>query len=314
MDLHDTENKIQKIQIMNKFLLHVDTLISRYGGWLPDALFLRTRFFVRMGYKLNLDNPKTYSEKIQWLKLYDRRKIYTTLVDKYEVKIHVRDLIGEEHLAKTYGVWDSPNEIDFSKLPERFVLKTTHGGGNEGVIVVNNKKDIDVDNIKFRLSKALKQDLYKHSREWPYKNIKKRIIAEEFLEDKETGELRDYKFFCFNGEVKALFVATERQKRAEPFFNFFDSDYNKLDLMQGHPKSSVLPAKPSKFDEMKALAEKLSKGLPHVRIDFYQANGIVYFGEFTFYHFGGMVPFEPNKWDEIFGTWLTLPEKTNTKD
>lgn len=294
---------------MNKFTQHVDTVISRFGTFLPDEMFLKMRFRVRMGYPLNLESPVSYSEKIQWLKLFDRRELYTTLVDKYDVKQYVCSLIGEQHVAKTYGVWDSPNGIDFENLPTRFVLKTTHGGGNEGVIVVKDKSSIDKDKIRANLGIALRQDLYSHSREWPYKGIKKRIIAEEFLEDEETGELRDYKFFCFNGEVKALFVATERQSRKEPFFNFFDEKYKPLDIKQGHPRAVTPPEKPSKFDEMVEIATKLSQGFPHVRLDLYQANGKVYFGEYTFYHFGGMVPFEPAKWDIIFGSWLTLPRK-----
>lgn len=293
---------------MRRIIQKIDSLILRFGKWLPDELFLKLRFLIRMGYPVNLNDPKSYSEKLQWLKLYDHRDLYTSLVDKYEVKKYVGNLIGEQYLAKTYGVWYSPNDINFAALPQRFVLKTTHGGGNEGVIVVKNKKCIDEDVIRHRLSKALKQDLYKHSREWPYKNIKRRIIAEEFLEDQETGELRDYKFFCFNGEVKALFVATDRQKREEPYFNFFDANYEELDLKQGHPRNPIPPEKPKTFDEMKLVAAKLSKGLPHVRVDLYEANGKVFFGELTFYHFGGMVHFEPEKWDEIFGSWLTLPE------
>ena len=294
---------------MRKIIQKMDSLILKFGKWLPDESFLKLRFLVRMGYPVNLKAPKTYSEKLQWLKLYDHRDLYTTLVDKYEVKEYVGKLIGEQYLAKTYGVWDSPDAINFNALPQRFVLKTTHGGGNDGVFVVKDKNSIDEVDIKGRLFKALQQDLYKHSREWPYKNVKRRIIAEEFLEDQETGELRDYKFFCFNGEVKALFVATDRQKREEPYFNFFDADYKELDLKQGHPQNPVPPEKPKKFEEMKLVAAKLSKGLPHVRVDLYEANGKVYFGEMTFYHFGGMVHFEPEKWDEIFGSWLSLPEK-----
>lgn len=293
---------------MGLLSLKIDSLVSKYGGGLSDSLYLRLRFFLRMGFKLNLKTPKTYSEKLQWLKLYDRNPLYTSLVDKYEVKKYVKNLIGEQYLAKTYGIWDSEEDIDFNALPNRFVLKTTHGGGNEGVIVIRDKKSMDEMNVREKLKRALKQDLYFHSREWPYKGIKKRIIAEEFLEDEETRELRDYKFFCFNGEVKALFVATERQTRKEPFFNFFDENYNPLDIKQGHPRAEIPPARPSRFDEMVKVATELSQGFPHVRVDLYQANDKVYFGEFTFYHFGGIVPFEPAKWDDIFGEWLNLPK------
>lgn len=294
---------------MNRILSKLDSLVTKFGVWLPDEAFLKLRFRIRMGYSLNLSAPKSYSEKLQWLKLYDHKDLYTALVDKYEVKNYVEKIIGDKYLAKTIGVWDSPDDIDFTALPQRFVLKTTHGGGNDGVFVIKNKNSIDEVEIKRRLYKALKQDLYKHSREWPYKNVRRRIIAEEFLEDTKTGELRDYKFFCFDGVVKALFVATDRQKREEPYFNFFDADYNELDLKQGHPKNPVPPEKPLCFEEMKEVAAKLSKGMPHVRVDLYEANGKVYFGEMTFYHFGGMVLFEPNSWDNTFGDWLKLPNK-----
>lgn len=294
---------------MNRILSKLDSFVMKFGVWLPDEAFLKLRFRIRMGYSLNLSAPKSYSEKLQWLKLYDHKDLYTALVDKYEVKNYVKKIIGDKYLAKTIGVWDSPDDIDFTALPQRFVLKTTHGGGNDGVFVIKDKNSIDEVDIKRRLFKALKQDLYKHSREWPYKNVRRRIIAEEFLEDTKTGELRDYKFFCFDGVVKALFVATDRQKREEPYFNFFDADYNELDLKQGHPKNPVPPEKPLCFEEMKEMAAKLSKGMPHVRVDLYEANGKVYFGELTFYHFGGMVLFEPNSWDNTFGNWLKLPNK-----
>ena len=285
------------------------SLVKMIAPLLSDKAYLSRMFYYRMGKKIDWDAPKTYSEKLQWLKLYDRNPRYTSLVDKYEVKDYVSGIVGEEHVAHTLGVWESPEDIDFDKLPQRFVLKTTHGGGNCGVIICRDKSKLDYGKTIKSMRHSLSQDLYRDSREWPYKKIHKRIIAEEFLEDKETGELRDYKFFCFDGKVRALFVATERQTREEPFFNFFDKSYEPLDIKQGHPRSEKMPERPEKFDEMKAIAEKLSIGLPHVRIDLYQANGTVYFGEFTFYHFGGMVPFEPASWDRTFGDWLTLPSK-----
>lgn len=281
-------------------------VIQNLNFLFPDKIYLSLLFRYRMGYWMDWNFPKTFSEKLQWLKLYDRNPLYTQLVDKYEVKAYVEKKIGREHIAKTYGVWSNPDMIDFDSLPSRFVLKTTHGGGNTGVLIVKDKTIVNVNTLKSKLYSSLKQDLYRDSREWPYKHVKRRIIAEEFLEDQETGELRDYKFFCFGGKVKALFVATERQTRDEPFFNFFDADYNPLNIRQGHPVAVVPPAKPALFAQMKNLAEVLSKGLPCVRVDLYQANGQIYFGEYTFYHFGGTVPFEPSIWDGIFGSWIDL--------
>lgn len=283
------------------------SIIKLIAPLLSDRTYLSKIFYYRMGQKINWDAPVTYNEKLQWLKLNDRNPKYTTLVDKYEVKSHVIQIIGKEHVAKTIGVWEKLEEIDFSNLPQQFVLKTTHGGGNCGVIICKDKSKLDICKIKKTLRQALKQNLYRDSREWPYKNIRRRIIAEEYLEDLTTGELRDYKFFCFNGKVKALFVATERQTRKEPFFNFFDRNYDELDIKQGHPRAESWPARPEKFDEMVNIAERLSYGLPHVRVDLYQVNGKVFFGEYTFYHFGGMVPFEPKSWDKTFGDWLQLP-------
>lgn len=285
------------------------SLIRMIAPVLSDKTYLSKMFYYMMGRQINWEKPETYSEKLQWLKLYDRNPEYTKLVDKYEVKSYVTQKVGEQYVAKTLGVYDRPEEIDFAALPQRFVLKTTHGGGNCGVIICKDKSKIDNEKTIATLKSSLKQDLYRDSREWPYKNVKKRVLVEEFLEDKETGELRDYKFFCFDGKVKALFVATERQTREEPYFNFFDKDYKPLDIKQGHPRSDNWPERPEKFSEMVYIAEKLSAGIPHVRVDLYQANGKVYFGEYTFYHFGGIVPFEPESWDKVFGEWLKLPER-----
>lgn len=283
------------------------SIVKLFSPLLSDKQYLSMMFRYRMGYKLDWENPKTFSEKLQWLKLNDHNPTYTQLVDKYEVKEYVSQLIGERYVAKTLGIWDSPEEVDFASLPQQFVLKTTHGGGNSGVIICRDKSLLDEAKTRQALRRSMKQDLYRDSREWPYKNVNRRILAEEYLEDKETGELRDYKFFCFDGTVKALFVATERQTRKEPFFNFFDREYNSLDVKQGHPRAEVIPDKPALFEEMVRVAEELSKNVPHVRVDLYQVNGQIYFGEFTFYHFGGMVHFEPESWDKYFGDWLILP-------
>ncbi len=285
-------------------------LVENLSPLFGDEQYLKLIFKYHMGHKLDLQHPKTFSEKLQWLKLYDRNPLYTKLVDKHEVKAYVTERVGAEYVIPEIGLWNSAEEIGWSKLPQRFVLKTTHGGGNSGVIVCKDKDKLDKELTIEKLNKSMKQDLYKDSREWPYKNIPKRILAEEYMEDAATQELRDYKFFCFDGEVKFLFVGSERQKPGEDVkFDFFDKDYNHLVLRQGHPNSKVLPERPSCFEEMKEVAGQLSKGIPHVRVDLYEANGHVYFGEMTFYHFGGIVPFEPAKWDEEFGEMIKLPNK-----
>lgn len=271
-----------------------------------DEAYLRWYYFFCMKKRLNLTSPTTYNEKINWLKLYNRNPFYTTLVDKLKVKDVVAQKIGDEHVIKTLGVWKHAEDIDWDKLPDRFVLKTTQGGGNVGIMICRDKSSFDKSKAVANMNAALKQNLYYSSREWPYKDVEPMIFAEEYMED-EHGELRDYKFFCFNGKCKMLFVATERQTREEPFFNFFDENYNPLPFKQEHPVNPVIPEKPEGFDEMKRIAEELSKGLPHVRMDLYVINGKVYFGEYTFYHFGGAMPFEPAEWDYKIGEWLQLP-------
>lgn len=298
--------KIKRL-IRNPFRVFLPFLFKLTPYIKNDELFLRLRYLFETGSFLHLNPPNTFNEKIQWLKLYDRNPLYTTMVDKYKVKKYVSNLVGKEYVAKTYGVWDSPNEIDFSQLPDKFVLKTTHGGGNNGVYICLEKNSLEISKVKAIFEKAMTLNIYDTSKEWPYKNVKKRIFAEEYLEDDQTKELRDYKFFCFNGKVKMLFVATDRQKREEPFFNFFDRNYSELELQQGHPRKSSPPEKPQRFEEMILLAEQLAQGIPHVRVDLYEVNGKIYFGEYTFYHFGGFVPFSPKKWDSVLGKHINLP-------
>lgn len=277
---------------------------------MPDEKYLKRMFHAQMGYDLDLAAPKTFSEKLQWLKLHDRKPIYTTMVDKYAVKKYVAKRIGKEYIIPTLAVYNSVDEINFGELPNQFVLKCTHD--SHGLVICKNKEKLDFKAAKKELNKALKTNYYYRFREWPYKKVKPRIIAEKYMEDNRTGELRDYKFFCFNGTVKALFVASDRQtKGTETKFDFFDTEYNHLPIINGHPNADVIPEKPSRFEEMIRLAEKLSVGIPQVRVDFYEINGQVYFGEITFFHWSGMQKFEPSEWDETFGSWIELPKKNN---
>lgn len=293
------------------FLRHPSEIVKnierRYRNHLTDSLYLKMIFEDRMGYPLNLKDPKTFNEKLQWLKLYDRRPEYTTMVDKYAVKKYVADIIGEKYIIPTLGVWDKPEDIEWDRLPNQFVLKCTHDSG--GLVICKDKALLDKKAAIKKLTESLHRDYYKAGREWPYKNVPRRIIAEYFMEDEKAGELRDYKFFCFNGEVKAMFIATDRQNRAEPYFDFFDNEFNHLDMRHGHPNAPVLPQKPKNFELMKQLAEKLSKGMPQVRVDLYEVNEVVYFGELTLFHHSGWMPFEPSEWDYTFGSWINLPLK-----
>ena len=284
-----------------------NVLLANYCRWMPDRLFLKIKFRLAMGKRLNLKEPQTFSEKLQWLKLYDRRPEYTTMVDKYAVKEYVSKIIGKEYVIPTLGVWDKVEDIDWNALPSQFVLKCTHDSG--GLVVCKNKNVLDKDAAILKLNKCLKNNYFYQNREWPYKNVPHRVFAETYMED-EFGELRDYKFFCFDGEVKALFIATDRSKGDHAVkFDFFDENFHHLPFTNGHPNADVLPAKPAKFEEMKELAAKLSKGIPHARIDFYEVDDRVYFGEITFYHWSGTKPFSPEEWDYKFGSWLQLPNK-----
>lgn len=293
------KNPAKIIYILNK------AGTSRY---IPDRAYLKMMYRASFGRKLNLTAPTTYNEKLQWLKLYDRKPEYTEMVDKYAVKYYVEQRIGEEYIIPTLGVWDRVEDIDFDALPDQFVLKCTHDSG--GLVICRDKAKLDVEAAKRKLNRAMKNKFFYYGREWPYKNVKPRILAETYMEDTATGELRDYKFFCFDGTAKALFIATERQKAGEEVkFDFYDMEFNHLDFRQGHPNAAVEVKKPENFDLMWKLAEKLSKGIPQIRVDFYEVDGRVYFGELTFFHHNGMMPFDPEKWDTVFGSWIQLPGK-----
>lgn len=275
--------------------------------FIPDEPYLRLMYRIRMGKKLNLRNPQTFNEKLQWLKLHDRNPIYTTMVDKYEAKKYVSSIIGEEYIIPTLGVWDRFEDIDFDTLPNQFVLKCTHDSG--GLVICRNKTSLDIEAARKKINASLKTNFFWVGREWPYKNVKPRIIAEEYMEDEREHELRDYKFFAFDGVAKALFIATDRgDESIDTKFDFFDMNFVHLDFTNGHPNADQLPHKPETFEKMRALTEKLSKGIPQARIDFYEVNGRAYFGEITLAHWSGMKPFVPEEWDYSFGEWIVLPE------
>lgn len=282
-----------------------DYVVVRLCDILPVRLYLSLRLFFTCGTWMNWKHPKTFNEKLQWLKVYNRNPEYTKLVDKYAVKKYVASVIGEEYIIPTLGVWNTFDEIDFDILPNQFVLKCTHDSG--GLVICKNKNKFDIEEAREKIERSLKVNYYNWSKEWPYKNVPPRIIAEKYMEDESGYELKDYKFFCFDGEPKALFIAADRGvEREETKFNFYDTDFNLLPFTNGHPNSSRPIAKPESFEQMKELAAKLSKGMPHVRIDFYDIYGQIYFGEITFFHWSGFTPFVPKEWDYKFGEWIKL--------
>lgn len=298
-----SENKLIKA-IKNPYWAFGAILRHCFASMMNDKAFVKWEYFSGMAKFPNMEDPTTFNEKLQWLKLNDIHPEYSKMVDKYEAKEYVRPIIGDEHIIPTLGVWDSWEEIDFSILPDKFVLKTTHDSG--GVAVCKDKSEKTLREAKKKICKSLRHNYFYEHREYPYKDIKPRIIAEQFMVDESGTELKDYKFFCFDGEPKMLFVATDR-----PFdtrFDFFDMDWNHLPFKQGHPLATKEIKKPAGFEKMKDLSKILSKGFPHVRVDLYDINGQIYFGELTFFHFSGNVPFEPEEWDYKIGEWLKLPK------
>ncbi len=273
---------------------------------MSDERYLKKLYKASMGKPLNLDNPITFNEKLQWLKLYDRKPIYTTMVDKYEAKKYVADIIGEEHIIPTLGVWDRFEDIDFDSLPNQFVLKCTHDSG--GLVICRDKNRLDRKAARKKINAALKRNYYYSSREWPYKDVKPRIIAEQYMEDR-SGPLPDYKAFSLDGFTRAMAIATERfNKGEETKFDFSNMEFRHLPFTNGHPDSKKDIKRPEAFEKMVELANEFSKGNPPLGVDFYEIDGQVYFGELTFSHWSGMMPFEPEKWDTKFGEWIKLPE------
>lgn len=303
-------NKITKLvgYIFNNQRALLLAILVRIAPIIPDKTYLKWMFRLKMGKRLDLSNPQTFCEKLQWLKLYNRKPEYTQMVDKYEAKKYVANLIGEEYIIPTLGVWDKFEDIDFDKLPNQFVLKTTHGGGGVGVVICKDKSSFDIEDARRKLNKSLKQSIYKTLREWPYKNVKPRIIAEEYITN--GGDyINDYKFFCFNGKPKAILVASGRYVEPETCFDYFDMEFNHLPFEQGGPNYNKHIEKPRLFEEMKEVAARLSEGLAHARIDLYDVDGTVKFGEITFFDSSGMAEFNPEEWDYTFGSWIEFPPK-----
>lgn len=273
-----------------------------------DEKYLKYVFKEKTNDELNLDNPKTFNEKLQWLKLYDRNPKYTKMVDKYEVRQYIKEIIGEEYLIPCLGIYDSIKEIDFDKLPNQFVLKTTHDSGT--VVICKDKKNFDQKEAIKLLKKRLKRKYYYLWREWPYKNVKPRIIAEKYMTEKNQNSLNDYKFYCFDGQPKMMFVIIDRGSNTKA--NYYDMEFNKLDVTQTFPSFNKKIKKPKQFDKMVDLCKILSKNIPHVRVDFYIINDQIYFGELTFFDSAGFDKFTPDKYDHILGSWIDISKIKNS--
>ena len=273
---------------------------------LNDESYLRIFYRLSMNKKLDLSNPQTFNEKLQWLKLHDHRPEYTMMVDKYKVRKYIADKLGEKYLIPLLGVWDNPDEIDFDVLPNQFVLKCNHNSGL-GMCICKDKESLDINRIKKNLKKGFKQNYYKYGREWPYKSVSRKIIAEKYMIDESGEELKDYKIHCFNGEPKFILVCSERFSDSGLKENFYDIDWNLLNMRRPGHSNTIYPIeKPECLNEMLVLAKKLSKNMTFVRIDFYVINKHIYFGEITFYPATGMENFEPVDWDYRLGSLIDL--------
>lgn len=297
------------IQSIKYYASKPSRLFFRIGTYsflslLNDELYLKILFKSSHGYSLNLDNPQTYNEKLNWIKINDRRKIYTTMVDKYEAKEYVASIIGEEYIIPTLGVWDEFDSINFDELPEQFVLKCTHDSG--GLVICKDKSKLDVNGARKKINASLKKNYYISGREWPYKNVKPRIIAETYMTDtgRVDGQLTDYKFYTMNGKVRISMIVTDRKIATKA--DYFDREFNHLDFTWGYPNAEIQPKKPKQYEKMIELAEKLAVGTTEVRVDFYEICGQIYFGELTFFDGCGMQKIEPVDWDYKLGSWLEI--------
>lgn len=277
---------------------------------MQDEQYLKRMFKARMGYELNLDDPKTFSEKLQWLKLHDHKSIYSTMVDKCEAKKYVADIIGEQYIIPTLGVWDRFEDIDFDSLPNQFVLKCTHDSG--GIVICRDKSQLNREKARKKINRSLNANYYLVYREWPYKNIRGRVLAEKYMEDESGEELRDYKVLCFNGEPKLIELHQGRytDHQTQDFYNikWEKQSISQTGLSNYQITNEVYP-KPSTLDLMVDLSRKLAEGIPHIRVDWYSIGDRLYWGELTFYDGSGLDPFDRYEDDLMLGEWIDLPKQ-----
>lgn len=280
-------------------------MLQKWSKIVPDRLYLKILYNSFIGERLDLENPLTFNEKLQWLKLHEHRAEYTMMVDKYLVREYVKNLIGEEYLIPLIGVWNTPEEIDFNALPNQFVMKCNHNSGT-GMCICKDKAQANFSEIKKNLWKGLREDYYYLGREWPYKDVPRKIVCEKYMDD-GSGEIKDFKFMCFAGKVKCSFVCSDRFDKKGLHVTFYDKDWNIMPFERHYPKVNIPHQKPVCYDEMLSLAEILSKDIPFVRVDLYEIKGKVYFGELTFFPGSGLEEFTPKEWDKKLGDWIKLP-------
>lgn len=296
-----------KYMVNADYRFKIDSGRGKYND-MPDREYLQRRFRAELGKSLDLDNPQTFNEKLQWLKLYNRKPEYTMMVDKYKVREYIAQELGEEYLIPLLGVWNDPDEIDFDALPDQFVLKCNHNSGL-GMCICKDKSKLDIPKVKAELRKGLKQDYYLTGREWPYKDVPRKIICEKYMTNGTGEELNDYKLMCFNGKVKTTFVCSNRFSKNGLNITFYDTNWTRMPFERvTHLPSSEEIEKPKTYEQMVSIAEKLAQEIPFLRVDFYENQGKLYFGEMTFFPASGFEEFSPSEWDKTLGEWIKLPQ------
>lgn len=282
-------------------------LLLKFGKNMSDERYLKKLYRIKMGRPLNLSDPQTYTEKLQWLKLYDRKPEYTVLQDKYAVRDYVAKTIGSEYLIPLLGVWEDAKDIDFTKLPDQFVLKCNHDSAS--VIICRDKTKLDYEKTREKLNECLRTNYYLSAREWAYKDIKPLIIAEKYMAMSNQETLTDYKFFCFSGKAKIVMLTSGEAHTRNRRNDLFDISFNRLPIQRGNVEgSNVLYNKPEKFDVLVSLAERIAGNIPFIRVDFYLIEDHPYFGEVAFYPSAGLSQFSPSEWEEKIGSWIKLPQ------
>lgn len=299
-------NKIKKF-LGDPYYVLGNYMMKHCPKLMPDRYFLKVKWKRCMGYELALDCPETFNEKLQWLKLYDRKPIYTTMVDKLRAKQWIADRIGEQYVIPTLAVYDSVDKIDLDMLPDKFVLKCNHDCGS--VVICKDKSTFDIDLAKKKLGEALKKNYYWNSREWPYKNVKRCVFAEKYLEEQGMEAPADYKFYCFAGEPRLFYVTSDKGGDLPVRQDFFDIKGSHLEIQDKHYSNNpkMVPNLPMDLAEMVVLCRQLSDGIPHLRVDFYELNKTIYIGELTLYEAAGFCEFKPDKYNKILGDWIKLP-------
>lgn len=303
-----TKKVISVLTDPKRILLHLMNMPM--GRLISDEAYVKMMYYANFHKKLNLNEPSTYNEKIQWLKLYDHNPQHTQMVDKVAAKQYAANIIGKDHIVPTLGSWESFDLIDFDSLPNRFVLKCNHDSG--GIVVCKDKHNFNIRAARRKLNKHLRRNYYWFGREYPYKNIKPCIFAEQYMEDPKsaTDEIIDYKFFCFDGEPHFLYISEGLSDHETASISFLTMDWEFAEFKRKDYRAfSTLPEKPKRYPEMIEMARKLSKGFPFLRVDLYEINGQIFFSELTFSPCSGCVPFEPEEWDAKLGEMLVLPQK-----